>query len=46
MPLPKPNSGESETAFMSRCMDDEKMRGEYPDRDQRVAVCMTTFRGG
>ena len=46
MPLPKPNAGESETAFMSRCMDDDKMRGEYPDRDQRVAVCMTTFRGG
>lgn len=45
MPIPKPNTGESETDFMSRCMDDDKMRGEFPDKDQRVAVCMTSFRG-
>ena len=45
MPLPKPNSGESEDAFMERCMSDDKMGAEYPDKDQRVAVCMTSFRG-
>ena len=45
MPLPKPNSGETESAFMERCMGDDKMGAEYPDKDQRVAVCMTSFRG-
>lgn len=44
MPLPKPNSGETEDAFMERCMGDDKMGAEYPDKDQRVAVCMTSFR--
>lgn len=46
MPIPKPNSGETETAFMERCMGDDKMGAEYPDKDQRVAVCMTSFRDG
>lgn len=45
MPLPKPSSGETEDAFMKRCMGDDKMGAEYPDKDQRVAVCMTSFRG-
>ena len=39
MPIPKPNSGESETDFMARCMDSSTMRNEYSQRDQRVAVC-------
>lgn len=44
MPIPKPNSGEAEEPFMERCMSDDKMGAEYPDQDQRVAVCMTSFR--
>lgn len=44
MPIPKPNSGENQDAFMERCMGDDKMKDEYPDADQRVAVCMTSFR--
>ena len=44
MPIPKPNSGEAEEPFMERCMSDDKMGAEYPDKDQRVAVCMTSFR--
>ena len=43
MPLPKPNYGESESDFMSRCMGDDKMKEEYPSRRQRTAVCMTNF---
>jgi len=46
MPIPKPNSGEAEEPFMERCMSDDKMGAEYPDKDQRVAVCMTSFRDG
>lgn len=43
MPLPKPNYGESESDFMSRCMGDDKMREEYPTRSQRTAVCLSNF---
>lgn len=45
MPKPQPVSGESQDDFMARCMSDEIMQEEYPDNDQRVAVCMTTFSG-
>ena len=46
MPIPKPNSGESETDFMARCMDDRTMLDEYSQRDQRVAVCLSSYRDG
>ena len=46
MPIPKPNSGESEDAFMGRCMDSDTMQAEYPESDQRVAVCLSSFRDG
>ena len=45
MPIPKPSAGESEEDFMSRCMNDEVMRAEYSENDQRVAVCVQSFRG-
>lgn len=44
MPIPKPKNGESESDFMSRCMDNAVMLSEYPDQDQRVAVCLGSFR--
>jgi hypothetical protein len=40
MPIPKPNTGENETDFISRCMSDEKMKSEY-NEEQRLAVCYT-----
>ena len=43
MPLPKPTAGESHDNFMSRCMGDETMQSEYPDNDQRYAVCQTQW---
>ena len=46
MPIPKPNAGESETDFMKRCMDSGIMQAEYSQRDQRVAVCLSSFRDG
>jgi len=45
MPILKPNAGETERNFMSRCMGDDKMRSEFPDNRQRSAVCMTSFSG-
>ncbi len=45
MPLPKPHSGESSEDFTSRCMGDDMMNSEYPDRDQRFAICNNLFGG-
>lgn len=41
MPIPTPNSDESPDEFMERCMADSTMVSEYPDDDQRAAVCST-----
>ena len=46
MPIPKPNSGESESDFMARCIGDTTMLAEYSQRDQRVAVCLSSYRDG
>ena len=39
MPLPKPRAQESDNKFISRCMIDDTMSSEYPNRNQRYAVC-------
>lgn len=39
MPLLKPKNDESHDDFVSRCMANETMQAEYPDEDQRYAVC-------
>jgi HK97 family phage prohead protease len=39
MPLPTPGAGEGKTDWLERCMQNETMQSEYPDRDQRYAVC-------
>lgn len=44
MPLPTPRQGESRDQFAARCMGDETMNKEYPDQEQRYAVCMTQWK--
>ena len=39
MPLPKPKPTESRNQFLSRCMADKTSMTEYPDVEQRYAVC-------
>ncbi len=39
MPLPKKGKKESKDEFISRCMSDSKTKSEFPDSDQRMAVC-------
>ena len=46
MPIPKPTGGEAESDFMARCMDDSAMLAESSQRDQRVAVCLSSYRDG
>lgn len=43
MPIPKPNKGESHKEFMGRCMANPTMNSEYPEADQRAAVCQSSW---
>ena len=43
MPIPKPNSNEDKKDFIQRCVANEKMKSEYPDIEQRLAVCSSSF---
>jgi HK97 family phage prohead protease len=42
MPIPKPHAGESRSDFMGRCMS--AVADEFDSQEQRVAVCMNTWR--
>ena len=44
MPLPTPNTGEDRKDFMARCMGNPTMIKEYPNTDQRLAVCAVQYR--
>jgi hypothetical protein len=43
MPLPVPTSDESKSAFIARCMSDAKTQSEFPDSQQRIAVCIAQY---
>src|SRR5690606_38068985 len=43
MPLLKPIDGETKDEFIDRCMADETMQEEFPDEDQRYAVCLAQW---
>src|SRR3954467_4592772 len=45
MPLPSPNTGESQDDFMARCVGNDAVTTEYPDQDQRTAICLRQFVG-
>lgn len=44
MPIPKPNQGEVEQDFISRCMGSDVMNKEYPDQKQRAGVCYSQWK--
>lgn len=44
MPLPTPRKKETRNEFISRCMDNETMKKEFPEEKQRVAVCYSQLR--
>lgn len=39
MPIPQPNPRETRNDFIDRCMSDPVMVEDYPDEEQRLAVC-------
>jgi len=43
MPLPKPKTGENQKQFIKRCMGESTMIIEFPNTDQRFAVCQTQW---
>lgn len=44
MPLPKPKENEKYEEFIQRCASDDTMNKEYPDEDQRIAVCHSLWK--
>lgn len=45
MPIPTPQQEEKDKDFLQRCMIDEKMLKEYPDKDQRYSICVEQIKG-
>tara|TARA_R110000744_G_scaffold104220_1_gene199636 strand:+ start:1749 stop:2171 length:423 start_codon:yes stop_codon:yes gene_type:complete len=43
MPLPKPNEDETKDGFISRCIEDNKAKEEFPNLTQRIAVCVSQW---
>ena len=41
MPLPERRDDESRENYMSRCMSSDKISKEFPDQEQRTAVCLS-----
>jgi hypothetical protein len=41
MPIPNRRKDEQKDSFVSRCMGNETMKTEYPDQQQRVAICIS-----
>ena len=41
--MPKPRQGEQKGDYLIRCMDDDKMKNDYPDNMQRYAVCQSIY---
>lgn len=44
MPLPRPRKDEAQDVFIARCMGHATMVEDFPDQDQRAAVCYTQWR--
>ena len=44
MPLLTPSKGETQDKFIARCMGSDVMASEYPDNEQRAAVCYSQWR--
>ena len=46
MPIPTKKQDEDTKKFISRCMGDAVMKKEYPDSEQRQAVCYSQMKKG
>ena len=39
--MPRPRPRETDEEFIQRCMGDSQMQSEFPENDQRYAVCQS-----
>ena len=46
MPLPEPEENENKSAFMNRCMSDERIQSEFESYAQQYAVCKAQWLQG
>jgi hypothetical protein len=46
MPIPERKQNEDKQKFVQRCMSNDTMKKEYPDTQQRVAICLGQTRKG
>jgi len=46
MPIPSRKEGEDRKQYLSRCMSDPTVSKEYPESDQRIAVCLSRAAEG
>ena len=44
MPMPEPSNQETKDQFIIRCMGDDVMRRDFPEADQRYAVCVSQWQ--
>jgi len=44
MPLPSKQPKENRKEFIDRCISDPKMREEFKDIKQRIAVCLSQLK--
>lgn len=43
MPLPTKKASENRSEFIMRCMQDHTMIDEFPEQEQRYAVCVAQW---
>jgi hypothetical protein len=41
--MPEPRSGEARDEWLDRCMGDAEAVADFPDADQRFAVCVSKW---
>jgi hypothetical protein len=44
MPIPSPKPNEDKQNFVARCMGNETMKDDYPNNQQRLAICLGQTR--
>ena len=44
MPIPERKQNEDKQKFVQRCMSNETMKKEYPETQQRIAICLSQTR--
>lgn len=44
MPLPEKKPTETKDEFINRCVNDPKMKEEFPNGKQRAAVCYQQYQ--